>query len=299
MATFLEANLLSGVEFYEPFAGSAGVGLNLLQQGFVSRLALIELDPLMGAFWIAATQYNDDLRRLIENCTVDLETWKKMRRLSERFKNVSTSLSEPRKIVAAGFAALFLNRTSFSGLLNSGPIGGFSQSSAYGLGCRFNKRRLDEQLENIGRVASRISIVHGCGLAFMRDRRRNFERSHNFFYVDPPYFSQGRRLYRSWFSSEQHRELASILSGSRFPWLLSYDRCEQTEELYRENNIAHVRFMYSAKVRRPEKEIMIASDDLVYPGEAELLRICRRHVANRTRLVETQNSEVLAELAET
>ena len=47
---------------------------------------------------------------------------------------------------------LFLNRTTFSGILHgrAGPIGGRRQVSRYDIGCRFNKAALECRLRFIG-----------------------------------------------------------------------------------------------------------------------------------------------------
>ena len=47
----LEANNLLGCTFYEPYAGSAAVGLELIQRNRIGRLVLCEKDILLYAFW--------------------------------------------------------------------------------------------------------------------------------------------------------------------------------------------------------------------------------------------------------
>lgn len=47
----LEANNLLGCTFYEPYAGSAAVGLELLQRNRIGHLVLCEKDILLYAFW--------------------------------------------------------------------------------------------------------------------------------------------------------------------------------------------------------------------------------------------------------
>ena len=56
---------------------------------------------------------------------------------------------------------LFLNRTTFSGILNgrAGPIGGRAQSSEFGIGCRFNLDGIVERLEYVGHLYNTGRLV--------------------------------------------------------------------------------------------------------------------------------------------
>ena len=69
---------------------------------------------------------------------------------------------------------LFLNRTTFSGILggHAGPIGGRSQSSDHTIDCRFNKNALAERILNLKRLhdEGRIAGVLSSGWQQSMDR---------------------------------------------------------------------------------------------------------------------------------
>ena len=75
---------------------------------------------------------------------------------------------------------LFLNRTTFSGILggHAGPIGGRSQSSDHTIDCRFNKDALAERILNVkrlhdeGRIAGVLSSGGGNRCAAPAGMRR-------------------------------------------------------------------------------------------------------------------------------
>jgi DNA adenine methylase len=60
-------NRISGGWYVEPYAGGAGVGLFLLTQGYVDRIVINDADPIVHAFWRAATERNSELLGLIRS----------------------------------------------------------------------------------------------------------------------------------------------------------------------------------------------------------------------------------------
>ena len=60
-ADLISVNGLFGCEYREPFAGGAGLALNLLAGGFVSHVHLNDIDPGIFAFWKVATSETEAL----------------------------------------------------------------------------------------------------------------------------------------------------------------------------------------------------------------------------------------------
>src|SRR3990172_9047721 len=126
-----EALKLNGLKprlLVEPFAGGASVSLQLLNDGIVENVALAERDPLVASFWRVVFFDSEWLIDRVRRVRLTLEQW-------DHFKNNPGTTDRDRAL-----ACLFLNRTSFSGILapGAGPIGGREQRSAYQLDCRFN-----------------------------------------------------------------------------------------------------------------------------------------------------------------
>jgi len=64
IAETMKVNGLHGGHYLEPYAGGAGVALELLFHGHASHVHINDLDPAINAFWVCVTQYTDDLLKL-------------------------------------------------------------------------------------------------------------------------------------------------------------------------------------------------------------------------------------------
>ncbi|MFD2016913.1 hypothetical protein ACFSJQ_17840 [Vibrio olivae] len=115
----------------EPFAGGAGVALDLLLNEYVSHIHINDLDVAVYSFWKAATEHTDELCKLIFDTPVTIDVW-----LTQKKVLSNASLHS---LLDVAFATFFLNRTNRSGILKAGVIGGKEQSGKWKLDVRFNK----------------------------------------------------------------------------------------------------------------------------------------------------------------
>ena len=178
----LAANNLHGCTFYEPYAGSAAVGLELLQKRHISQLVLCEKDILLYAFWESVFRETDTLCKRIEEAEITVSTWQRML----PYRNMRRL--EEAKLVDLAFAGLFFNRTNFSGILNANPIGGINQTSQYGIACRFNKEKIIGIIRQLSSHKDSVEVYFDDALQFMRTQYPRFVRESCFAYFDPPYF---------------------------------------------------------------------------------------------------------------
>lgn len=212
--------------FIEPFAGGGAVSLHLLAAGLVERAVLADLDPLVYAFWHQACFKTEQLVADIAAADVTLEEWHRLR-------------ADPGKTIREkAYACLFLNRTSYSGILQgrAGPIGGQKQQSKYKIDCRFYKDEIIHRLRQIGQLAAegRIAAVRRTDVhTTVRWIEENYSQSRRLYYFDPPFWEKGERLYRKAFGRPQHERLAKLLINLEAPWVLSYDYHDEIIELYR------------------------------------------------------------------
>jgi DNA adenine methylase len=114
----IEAEKLTNCTLYEPYAGSAAVSLALLESETISKAVINELDPLIYCFWKSVMNDTDNLINLIEKVDITLDNWI----YYSQYKD--SSYIENKSTLEIGFAGLYLNRTSFSGILNANPLGG-------------------------------------------------------------------------------------------------------------------------------------------------------------------------------
>ncbi|WUH99269.1 DNA adenine methylase [Spirillospora sp. NBC_00431] len=255
-----EINLL-----VEPFAGGASASLRMIGEGIVDRILLADADPLVTAFWQAAAddteplidRMHDEWRQYVRGGGAKaVERWDYWRAWRPR----SSMLPRNRRLAAA-MQCLFLNRTTFSGILHgkAGPIGGRAQTSKYPIGCRWNPDALAERLRYVGHLYNVGRLVD----VWRKDWRQTLDDVPEHYpqllpsrvvaYLDPPYVEKSSVLYRASFDPRGgyggdglgasrptddtlHLELADFLrKKAQFRWLLSYDNhpmLTQSEWLY-------------------------------------------------------------------
>jgi DNA adenine methylase len=249
----LTGSKYDGLPLVEPYAGSAAISLGLLELGAIPKATLIERDPLLFAFWTCVFEKPKRLVDRFLDLPISLDTWAKLQRL------LTVEAPTARNMLDLAVAALFFNRTNFSGILHGGPIGGMSQSSKYKIDCRTNKSDIVARICQISEFDSLVTVKFGDGLAWIK---KDSNRDNIFYYIDPPYFVMGDRLYRYYFSHKDHKALAAALGGVRFPWILSYDTHYVIEFLYQDWNLRRHSFLYSAKSSKHHSELVIANFDL-------------------------------------
>ncbi|WP_339270692.1 DNA adenine methylase [Paenibacillus sp. FSL K6-1330] len=250
-------NELTGCHFYEPFAGGSSISLHLLQRGLVSKVTLIEYDPLIFSFWTCVFQYTDELCDLIEQTEISIETWNNM----DKYRGIDVPIST--QILELGFAGLFFNRTNFSGIIKAGPIGGQAQESKDKINCRFNKNRIINTINLLSVFRDRVDVKWTDAVNFISNFNKIKTLDKTFLYVDPPYYGQGKSLYRKFFNDQDHIKLSKAITRLSSPWLLSYDNCKFISYLY-ENQRDNVKqqslfFDYSAGGTKKEKELLISN----------------------------------------
>jgi DNA adenine methylase len=135
--------------FVEPFAGGASVSLAQLSFNLVERIALVDRSPLIASFWQTVFFDTDWLVDQVWKTEITLEKWERLRRQT------------PLSVRQRAFKCLYLNRTSFSGVLapSAGPIGGKTQKSKYKIDCRFTKETLIKRIRRVSEYHDRVALV--------------------------------------------------------------------------------------------------------------------------------------------
>lgn len=215
--------------YCDPFVGGGSVALAVAAAVPRAHLLLNDADADVAAFWSVlawGVGVNGLLRRVSETVpTVEMH---------DAMREASGGSQLDR-----AFRALFLNRTSFSGIIGAGPIGGRRQASRWGVGCRWNPVRLCEQLESAHKLLRGRTTV-SC-TTFQRVIIRNL----NPCYLDPPYWEKGRMCYRAGMTEDEHRELARMLQHAFYHWVLSYDAHPEVAKLYKFADVRTVGAAYS------------------------------------------------------
>lgn len=262
IADVLEANLLTSCTLYEPYVGGGSVSLDLLERGYISKAVWLEKDPLVFAFWHSLINRGYELYDEVEALDVSIETWNTF----QSFRKVTELPENEEELLRLGIAGLFFNRTNFSGILKAGPIGGRQQLSDYPIDCRFKKVRILHLIKYLYEKFSRhIEIHYGDAVTFLENNNDEINDGFSFVYIDPPYYKEGKNLYRYYYQDVDHIRLAEHISHQEYPWLISYDDDAFIRELYRNNGIQQIYLDYTIKSSRKGMELLISNLEIPPP----------------------------------
>lgn len=251
LAGFFESTIqalgLDKPTYIEPYAGGAGAGIELLLKGVVSKVVINDLDPAIHACWKAMVKDSEAFLGLLAKVPLTIDEWRKQREVYRRRHDGDV---DP---LALGFATFYLNRTSRSGVLGAGVIGGFAQSGTYKMDARFDKGVMQARIEKLAELSGKIRVTKQDGAARLREY---LPKDNVFAYVDPPYVEKGSSLYMSAFKKDDHRELAKVLNGhANMNWVLTYDVADLIKSLYKAREVSEFRLLYSAHLRGTKDEL--------------------------------------------
>jgi DNA adenine methylase len=260
IAAVMRQNGLIGGHYLEPYAGGAGVALELLLHGHASHVHINDADPAVYAFWVSVTKHSRALLSLLDSTPITIEEWFKWRSVLRGDSNAST--------VEKGFATLFMNRTNRSGILKAGVIGGQNQDGDYKLDARFKKEVVAARIKEVARHSSGISVYCEDSLSLLR-RCSEFLPKKSLIYLDPPYYVKGKGLYRNYYEHDDHVAISKKLQQKSFkwPWVVSYDNAEEICAMYQLSKSLSYGLNYTAQRRYVGNEVMFFSPNLVVPDE--------------------------------
>lgn len=255
IAELMQRNSLAGGHYLEPFAGGAGVALELLFHGVAEHVHINDADPAIAAFWRAVTEQPQALIERVVNEPVTIQAWHHWRSVMLE-QTGATALER-------GFATLFMNRTNRSGILKGGVIGGLGQLGAYKMDARFKRDVLCKRLERIAEHADRIHVYEEDAHALLT-RCHEFLPARSLVYLDPPYYVKGAGLYRNFYEHTDHERIAKLLKSRRFrrPWVVSYDNAEEIKVMYAYARALSYGLKYTAQTRYEGAEVMFFSPKL-------------------------------------
>lgn len=246
--------------YVEPFAGGAGVALDLLFSQKVERIVINDSDRAIYSIWRALTTENAAFLDKMMRTEVTLKEWARQREI----------YFGPRKYsLDYAFAAFFLNRTNHSGILSAGPIGGQEQGE-WKLDVRFVKDKLAAQIARIGEHSKDIKVYNRDVFAFIHTYLPKVGRD-AFVYFDPPYYKKGRKLYKNFFTPELHGDLyEKIVADVRQDWIVSYDDVSEIRKIYRAYPSRSFSLDYSLANNGQGREIMYYKTRNLRPTKREL-----------------------------
>lgn len=248
--------------YIEPFAGGAGVALDLLLNRTVEKIIINDYDKSIYSFWRAILTETERFIQKINQTQITVEEWRKQ-------KIIYTTLNKKYSF-ELGFATFFLNRTNRSGILSAGPIGGYEQTGNYLIDARFNKENLIYRISQIASHRKNIKIYNKDIRSFIV-QVINPVQDKAFIYFDPPYYIKGRELYINYFQKNDHMEIRDyIIKYLKCPWIMTYDAEENISNIYKEYKQMLYKLNYSLANKGQSSELIIFSEPNICPNNHEL-----------------------------
>ncbi len=250
-----------GGTYVEPFAGGAGIALELLEKEIVNEIVINDLDKGIYSFWRAilteTNRFIDDIR----NVELTVNEWNRQRQVIDDCRRYSYEL---------GFATFYMNRTNRSGIIKGGVIGGVEQAGTWKMNARFNREGLIERIAKIAERKSRIHLFNKDVSSFVLNYLPRYQQN-AFVYFDPPYFEKGKQLYLNFFSYNDHVRIERMIDNHvNCDWVITYDDVQEIADIYQNHILRRIDLNYSAAVKRKASEIIVFRHPDMIPTDIQL-----------------------------
>ena len=251
-----------GGTYIEPFAGGAGIAMELLLRNVVSRIVINDYDKAVWSFWRVILTETDRFVEEIRTVPLTMDEWQKQHEILVT-QNDKYSFE-------LGFAAFYLNRTNRSGIIKGGVIGGQEQAKDWKMDVRFRREELVTRIQRIAARKKDIKLYNKDVNSFIKNYLPLYEEN-ALIYFDPPYFRKGQQLYMNFFNYKDHVRIEQeIREHVNCDWIITYDYEPQIEEIYHNYNLRLYDLNYSVSTKRKANELMIFKDGIIIPSDEEL-----------------------------
>jgi DNA adenine methylase len=254
----IETNALLDGEYAEPYAGGAGVAIELLLDATVNHVHLNDSSLPIYAFWHSVKTNPEQLCARISRARLNIDEWRRRRDVVQK--------ADASDLLHLGFSTFYLNRCNRSGLLNAGVIGGQAQEGESLIDARFPKRELIRRIETIADNAKQMSVTNLDAEDFMLSYLPERMGERGIVYCDPPYYERAERLYLNSYQREDHARLSRVIQEKLLRnWVVSYDRHPDIVRMYSGRTQFTYDLQYSATRVYKGREVFILSDTLLLP----------------------------------
>ena len=155
--------------------------------------------------------------------------------------------------VENAFKYFYLNRTSFSGIMNKPRWG-------YALGSSVTPDRWTKIIEP---VSVKMKDTKITSLDFRKVIEKESKKD-VLLYLDPPYFKASKSIYKNEFKLEDHQDLCKLLKETKFKFILSYEDSPEVRKMYDWAKIHETNFTYFMSEARRQNgcELIITNFDI-------------------------------------
>ena len=252
-----------GGTYIEPFAGGAGIAVELLLKNVVNRIVINDYDKGVWSFWKAILTETDRFVEQVRTVPLTINEWYRQHEICVN-QNDKYSFE-------LGFATFYMNRTNRSGIIKGGVIGGLKQAGNWTMDVRFNREELINRIQNIASRKKDIKLYNKDISSFITNYVPLYE-GNAFIYFDPPYYKKGKQLYMNYFSHEDHVRIESaIRQHINCDWIITYDDVKEIEEIYKDYQLYLYDLNYSVSAKCKASELMVFRNEILPPTEEMLI----------------------------
>lgn len=249
--------------YIEPFAGGAGIAVELLERGIVQSIVLNDFDKGIYSFWRAILTETDRFIEDLYDVPLTMDEWRRQHQIC--------LINNKRYSYQLGFATFYMNRTNRSGIIKGGVIGGVKQDGKWKLDARFHREHLAERILSIAKRKKNITIYNKDVRSFITRYLPQYQNN-SLVYFDPPYFQKGKQLYLNFFNTDDHVKIKeSIIEHVNCNWIITYDNAPEIQQLYADQEIKCYDLDYSASTRKKASELIIFDSSINLPTNDELI----------------------------
>lgn len=229
-------------EYREPFLGCGAIFFRM-PKAKISWLNDVDKD-LIDTFNVVSTP---TLRKKLLEMVYGINPTK------ELFEKLKTW--KPQGIIERAYRYFFINRTSYSGIMNM-PNWGFHPIKSVQA-----DKWVDRIIEAGLKLESKVKITN-LSYSEVITKESN-ERV--WLFLDPPYFkADQKRAYSNSFTYSDHLQLEKLLRKTNHLFCLTYDNCDEIKELYSWAYIHEVEWRYhtansNVTSRKMGRELIIAN----------------------------------------
>jgi DNA adenine methylase len=259
---FMVANSLDGGHYIEPYAGGAGVAMDLLLDRRVTQVHLNDACKGVYAFWRSILTKTEQFCRRISSASLTVEEWRRQKDI----------LSRPREHnqLDIGFSMFFLNRCNRSGIPSGGLIGGLKQDGKWKMDARFPRNELIRRIEAIALLKKSIKVKNWDAEQFILEYIPKVQEK-ALVYCDPPYYHKAGRLYLNHYQPEDHARIARVIQKCiKHPWIVSYDGVPEILKHYSKSRSFQYNLQYSAAKARLGTEVFFFAKRLKLPAYSDV-----------------------------
>jgi len=239
-------------EYREPFVGGGSVffGKPKVKHNWIN-----DLESQLIATYEAISDA-ESCRKLCKRVSKEIAT-------KERHSEIKQY--KPRTLNDIAFRTYYLNRTSYSGIINVPAWG-------YEIGYSSPPENWPKFLQGAHKKLQNVQITN---FDFEEVILKKSNRS-VLLYLDPPYHNADqKRAYTKSFAKEDHERLRDCLIKTEHFFCLSYDDCREVRELYKWANIYERSWFYntanSTGPRKIGNELLITNYQAIHNEQMSLL----------------------------